>query len=159
MTVMLRADQFTAGSISDASPLSILMPRAKHEETILIARYKEKSAALFLSGPDQFRFFNSEGNTAWNGLIIPNVSIEVDLASVFNPNETGLRPGTLVRQESSLFCCAIADSLTHTKSVLIEDGLAPASDQSAAFSKWAVVIGQANNKQVLFEVDTKLKVT
>lgn len=153
MTVMLRADQFTVGSISDALPLSFVLPRSAHEETILITRHKEKPAALVLSGSDKYRFFNSEGNTHWNGLIIPNVNIEVDLASVFNPNETGLIPGTLVRRESSLFCCAIPGW------VLIEDGLAPASDQAAAFSKWAVVIGQANNKQVLFEIDTKLKVT
>ncbi len=79
---MLTASEFTVGSIGQATPLSLVLPRHDHEETILIAQCQSGPAAFFLSERERFKWFESSGNNHWHGLIIPNVRIEVDESSI-----------------------------------------------------------------------------
>ena len=152
---MLSASEFTVGSIGQATPLSLILPRHEHEETILIAQCQSGPAAFFLSERERFKWFESSGNNHWHGLIIPNVRIEVDESSIFDPSRTEAKPGTAIRTGTQLIAQARAGSFRPFNGldpIILEDGLAPTSEQSAGFFRWRVISGFERDKRVLLQV-------
>lgn len=156
---MLSATEFTAGALADAKPLSLMLPRTKYESTVLVGSLQDKPAAVVLDGGSPFIFFPSSENFSWRGLIIPDVMIEVDQESLFDPQSTTPRLGDIVRTSTQLAVCGKADGhFGRQGRVLLHDGLLPAgSEQSAGFSRWCVVIGAGADKRTLVEVDSKRK--
>ena len=147
---MLSASEFTVGSIGQATPLSLVLPRHEHEETILIAQCQSGPAAFFLSERERFKWFESSGNNHWHGLIIPNVRIEVDETSVFDPSRTEARPGTVIRHGTQLVAKAKGlRAFSGVDSIILKDGLAETSSESAGFSRWQVVLGVGPEKRML----------
>lgn len=59
---MLSSGEFTVGSIGQATPMSLVLLRHEHEETILIARCQSGLAAFLLSERKGFKWFESSGN-------------------------------------------------------------------------------------------------
>jgi len=150
---MLSANEFTVGSIGQATPLSLVLPRHEHEETILIGKCLGGTAAFFLGDRERFKWFESSGNNHWHGLIIPNVRIEVDEASIFDPGRTEAKPGTVIRHGTQLI--AKAKSLTASRDldpIILEDGLTETSQEHAGFFRWQVVVGFDSNRRVLHAV-------
>lgn len=148
---MLSPDEFTVGSIGDAEPLSLVLPRGPYEEMVLIGQTKHGPAGVFLSGQFRFLWLISKNNRAWKGVIVPKVDIEVDLASLCDPGR-GRRVGALVRTGTILG--------VHTReehhagavtAVTLRSGLVSAGGESAEFSKWRVVT--ADSREVLAEID------
>lgn len=150
---MLSASEFTVGSIGHATPLSLVLPRHEHEETILIAQCQSGPAAFFLSEGQRFKWFESSSNNHWHGLIIPNVRIEVDETSVFDPSRTEARPGTVIRHGTQLVVKAKSlKAFGGLDPIILEDALEETSSESAGFSRWRVVIGTAEQKRILHTV-------
>lgn len=155
---MLSAKEFTVGSLADASPLSLVLPRGRYEATALIGRVKSGPAAVFLDGDFKFGFFESSGAENWRGLIIPNVNVEMDEDSLFDPQSDLPSLGALVRTGTQLVIQAKGqNSFGRSSPVVLEDGLAPTNGLAAAFSRWRVVIGEDEDKRLLFEVDVGQK--
>lgn len=150
---MLSASEFTVGSIGQATPLALVLPRHDHEETILIARCESGPAAFFLSERERFKWFESSGNEHWHGLIIPNVRIEVDESSIFDPSRMDERPGTVIRSRDRLVVKAKGlRAFSMLESLILEDSLTPTSQEHAGFLRWQVVIGTGVEKRVLSSV-------
>lgn len=152
---MLSASEFTVGSIGQALPLTLVLPRYPHEETILIGQCSNGTAAFFLGGNHQFQWFESAGNGHWHGLLIPDIRIEVDETSIFNPNHLQPKLGTVVREGTQLVAKAKATSnhsFSGLESIVLEDGLPPTSDEAAGFLRWQIVLGSGREKRVLHEV-------
>lgn len=147
---MLSPNEFTVGSISDAEPLSLVLPRGPYEEIVLIGQTQQGPAGVFLSGQFRFLWLICENNCAWKGVIVPNVDVEVDMASLCDPGR-GRRVGALVRTADTLGVHAReqhhAGAIT---TVTLRSGLMPAAER-AEFSKWRVVT--ADRRVVLAEVD------
>jgi hypothetical protein len=155
---MLSASEFTVGSIGQATPLTLVLPRYAHEETILIGHCSSGPAAFFLRERHQFQWFESAGNEHWHGLLIPDIRIEVDETSVFNPNHLQPKLGTVVREGTQLVAKAKASSnrfFNGLESVVLEDGLPPTSDEAAGFLRWQIVLGSGREKRVLHEVSVE----
>jgi hypothetical protein len=152
---MLSANEFTVGTLADAEPLSLMLPRTEHEATILIGRTDNGPAAVFIGGQHNFHCFQCSDTTNWRGLLIPNVRIEVDETSLFDPQNLSAQPGTVVRTDTRLVVLAKADHSygMHSK-INLEAALPPTHDLSAAFSKWHIVIGQGQYRRVLRAINT-----
>lgn len=145
---MLAADEFTIGALADAAPLSLILPRNKYEATVLIGRYNDVPAAVFLEGEYAYHYFESADNTSWRGLIIPNVRVEVDETSVSD----GGALGSLIRKSTTLGVRAKRDrSFDDGTTVTLHEELADAGDQRAGFQNWQIVIGIDANKRVLWK--------
>lgn len=155
---MLSASEFTVGSIGQANPLSLILPRHAHEETILIAQSPKGPAAFFLSERERFKWFESEGNEHWHGLIIPNVRIEIDESSVFDPSRIESKLGTVIRSGTQLVAQAKANSFhsfNGLEPIILEDDLLPTSKEVAGFYRWQVVLWSNEKKRVLHTVSVE----
>jgi hypothetical protein len=151
---MLSPDEFTVGTLASAKAGSLLLPRTKYEETVLIGETDEGPTAVFLSGQFRFQCFQTSGANNWKGLIIPGVRVEVDEKSLFDPDAGGSPLGAVVRIDTRLVVRAKTDhSFGRAAKITLQSGLASAHEDSAGFAKWCVVIGEAPNKRVLVTVD------
>ena len=151
---MLSGREFTVGTIGSAKPCSLILPRRRYEEVILIGQTDEGAAAVFLSGQFRFKYFQSSGNSRWGGLVIPCVQVDVDETSLFDPDFDGCSPGAVVRTGTLLTVRATFDGfIGRSGPVTLQSDLMPAEEGSAGFSRWRVVIGEGQDKRVLYSVD------
>ncbi|GGA91249.1 hypothetical protein GCM10011491_19070 [Brucella endophytica] len=153
---MLSPNEFTVGTFASATPLSLILPRVKYEETVLVGHIDSVAMAVFLSGSYAFDFFES-ANENWGGLIIPNVRIEVDETDLFNPDQTGASLGTVIRKDTRLIIRARRERFSGPSTeITLHDGLASAEELRAGFNKWQVVIGEGLSKRVLWRTPENL---
>lgn len=152
---MLSAHEFTAGKISQASPLTLVLPRQSDEITMLVGHFNGEIVAVALTGSYEWRHFKVKDNNAWAGLLVPGVRIEVDPLSAYIPS--GSRPtlGTIVRRERDLVLVAKTENIhnyTNSDPIILERELMPTDDEQVGFRCWRVVIGTGTDKRVLHAV-------
>jgi len=150
---MLRPDEFFIGTLSVAKPLSLVLPRSRYEQPMIVVGTPENPTAVFLGMEHQFDAMPCNNNTSWHGLVIPNVKIEVDLASMFDPDQEARTPGCLVRDVSGLAICAVSSdrySLSGLELVPIPAQV-PDSDSrmTVGFRRWAIVLGEGESRRTL----------
>jgi hypothetical protein len=115
----------------------------------LVAGSDASKIAVFLEGEHRYRSFECSGNTSWSGIIVPNVTVEVDEASVTD----SAPPGVLVRSGTTLAIKTKQDGMG-TQTVPVSMGLSPCSDTLIArFTRWRVVIGDGISKRELRAVN------
>lgn len=153
---VLRPHEFTVGTLATAKPISLLLPRNLHGQAILVAGTEAEPFAVFLhSSQHRFHGFLSAESHNWSGVIIPNVTIELDQSSLYDPSYNDVRLGSLLRTEDQLSIVALPERWMgrHHKVPLI-GGLAPIGDRhSAAFSRWQIAIGEGIDRRVVLTVD------
>jgi hypothetical protein len=148
---MLSPSEFTVGTFGSAAPLSLVLPRTRHEETVLIGHIDGAPTAVFLSGQFASHFFQSTGNHRWRGLIIPDVRIEVDETSLFDPDQNGAPLSSVIRTDTRLVIRAKAEhALGQSTVITLHDELTSAGELRAGFTRWQVVIGGEQTKRVLW---------
>lgn len=155
---MLRASEFVMGTLEDAEPMSLMLPQSKYGGTFLTGRIENQTGAILLDRGQEFVAFACAGAAAWRGILIPNVRIEIDETSFFEP-DFRLMPGALMRLDTRLIVGGKNDrNLGLGTQVVLESGLPPTRDgNSAAFSRWSIVIGEGQDKRVLQNIDAKGK--
>ena len=149
---MLSAHEFKVDTIGNATPLTLVMPRYHGEEAILITHSAKGPAAFFLTGGNRFRWFESTGNNAWRGLLVPNVRIEVDETSVISPDYSVPGPGCITREKDGLFVVARGEGIRVVDSLVIQTGLATCG-AAAGFSRWSIVLGEDHKRRVLHDIN------
>lgn len=155
---MLSAREFAVGALADAKPLSLMLPRTRYEATFLIGQVESQPTAVFLGGNHNFLAFECSKSTNWRGLLVPNIRIEVDETSLFDPQSMAVALGTVVRMDTRLAVSAKFEHHFSTLStVALETDLPPLRDLGAGFSRWRIVIGEGPEKRVLREIDTGQK--
>lgn len=151
---MLKATEFAVGYLGDASPLSLILPRTKYEEAMLVGNVEGKATAVILSGQHQFLCFSGAGNTDWKGLMIPNVHIEVDETSLFDPDASGTPTGSIIRRDTRLTIHAREErAFGAGTAVTLHDSLPSAERLKAGFTKWQIVVGEETSKRVLWSTN------
>ncbi len=145
---MLALNQFHLGTLNDALPLSLVITEDRKRKFLVGGNQHEKHA-ICVAGLDVGLAFKLDATeeSNWRGLIIDNVSIEVDERRIEDPD----RPPhlSLVRTESKLFIVAQTGIPT---SILIADGLiSDRGTMRAAFSRWQITIGTGAENRVLVE--------
>ena len=151
---MLKPDQFFTGTLAQAAPLSLVLPRNQYEKPFIVGTGDGKPIAVCLEreGDFTFGYFFSENATNWRGLIIPDIAIEVDETSLYDPSYNSARLGSLVRSETRLGIAAKPEGGWrggHTLIPLVEGLPAVPDDASAGFTRWQIVIGDGTEKRVL----------
>jgi hypothetical protein len=122
----------------------------------LITRASGEKIAVYL-GQHKFSACPCGDSEAWKGLLLAGVSIEVDETSLFDPDYENAPFGSLVRGGTSLSIIAkMLDNhhINRPQPVALVGGLAPCPERySAGFRKWQIVLGEAEEKRVVFPVD------
>jgi len=146
---MLRAEEFMVGTLADAAPGSLMLPRNRYEAVFLIGGPTDAAVAVCLSPAHPYAPIKCAEATAWRGIIIPNIVIEMDPMFMLTGDEG--RAGALIRSGSSLhILTASHQSMRATPTVLLTD-LPPAVDgEAAVFLRWQVVLGGGVSKRVLW---------
>lgn len=153
---MLLPDEFSVGPLADAVPLTLMLPRNKYDHPFLIGGVLDTPVAICFSEEYKYRAFHSAGNEAYKGTLIPNVRVEVDPASMFDPNNYDTPLGAMVRRGTSLGVLAKLEGqgFYSGQVVPLVSGLAEARDGYAVgFRRWTITLGTGENRRVLFEVD------
>jgi hypothetical protein len=155
---MLTPNEFRVGTIGQASGLCLVIPRSKYEQCILLSDALGSRTAVFLDGDYAFRCFTYENNnTAWKGLIVPGVRLEVDEASLFDPEDGSAPLGALIRVEDRLHIVARPDDGFLRRRGLdvciIADLPAGEKGMAAGFGRWCVVLGEGQAKRELKVMD------
>lgn len=150
---MLAASEFTVGALANAEPLSLVLPRTKYEETALVGKTSDGPAVVFLSGSHPFQCFTCADNTTWKGTLIPQVRIEVDETTAFEPDSMMGHIGSVIRTGTQLVIIARSTPTHVYAHVVLEDGHPSTQGFAAGFSKWQVVIGDGHDKRVLWHCD------
>jgi hypothetical protein len=149
---MLFAHEFTVGSIADAKPLSLIMPRRKYEEWALVTSTEEKSIAVLLSGLHSFKFFDCAGNDSYKGLIVHDVQIEVDETTMFDPGYDDPPHGSAIRRLDVLGINCKSDGFIHRGTLVpMIRGLASTGEAAVGFRNWQITIRASQQKQVLWK--------
>jgi hypothetical protein len=150
---VLEPNEFTIGTFGSASPLSLVLPRNKYEAAAIVGEFEAAPAAVFLTGNFPFHFFPSAGNQAWQGLIVPGIRIEVDEASLVDPDSDNVGLGAVVRTDTRLVIHAVAErGFRQMTPITLHKDLAAATGR-AAFTTWQAVIGTGHAKRVLWRVE------
>ncbi|HWT31305.1 MAG TPA: hypothetical protein VN240_09810 [Propylenella sp.] len=133
-----------------------MLPRTRHEEPILITDAAGEKIAVYL-GQHKYSACVCGDSDGWKGLLVSGVSIELDEASLFDPDCDDAPLGAVVREGTSLNIIAkIRDNygFDRPQRVGLVAGLPACRDRtSAGFRTWQVVLGEGEDKQVLFRVE------
>lgn len=150
---MLAPQEFSPGSLADASPLSLVLPRNKRESHFLVGLVDDAPFAVFLSDQWRFRGFSCSESSHYGGIIIPNIAIEMDPASSFMSDGFHAPAGSLVRKGTGLYLSFLHERGLSRGSPLmcLVDDL-PEAKEEAGFLRWAISIGVGPSKRTLHSV-------
>jgi hypothetical protein len=155
---MLAPDEFMVGSMANTAPLSLILPRTERECALLIGRIEQTSIGVILSGQHAFMGIEEEYAQNWQGLIVPNVRIEVDETSLFDPGYNGGAVGSIIRTDTRLVIRAKRERhMGNATFVTLHDKLAPTGEQTVGFHRWQVVIGGVHEKRVLWQTQDDVR--
>lgn len=150
---MLSPEEFIVGTFANAKAGSLVLPRTKYETPALVCEGDGKPVAVLLDGDHAFISFPSGQADQWGGLIVPDVRIEIDESSLYDPDRNIPKIGTVVRREATLVVNTKAENnFGRVARVVIKSGL-PDCGGSAAFTRWQVVLGRGDEKRVLHKIN------
>jgi hypothetical protein len=126
---------------------------------MLVTHASGSPYAIFLTGQHQFAGFECSGSDSWKGVLIPNVSIEIDEGSIFDARDIRPPLGALVREHTQL------SMVTRTnvgfwdlvKTHLIGDLPPCRQDMAAGFAKWQIILGEGTKKRELKHVEVAMQ--
>lgn len=153
---MLAPEEFTVGTFASAPAGSLILPRSKHEMIVIVGLLDEAPVAVFLSDRFQFHYFHTAASENWSDLIIPNVRVEVDESTAFDPGYGGPLLGAVVRVATELNIYAKTEqSFGWSRAVRLVSNLPATHDGSVGFTKWQVVLGVGPEKRILHKIDVQ----
>ncbi|CAN5407436.1 hypothetical protein BH09PSE1_BH09PSE1_11320 [soil metagenome] len=157
---MLSIDEFSVGSLAQARPLSLMLPRGQYERPFLIGSKNGKAVAIVLQKDGDFRFnaFGCEGADNWSGLLIPGVALQVDEASLHDLTRRDPPLGSIVRSGTALKIVTTLEGWQSQTSFtpVIED-LPDTGSERACFTRWQIVLGTGTDKRILKSIDVTPK--
>ena len=154
---MLLPEEIAGGYLADATELTLVLPRAKYEKTFLITDAADTAMAVLIdTGEGRFTSFESVDNRSWAGALVPSVAIELDEASLFDPEVEGEPLGALIRIDTRL--CIVTKrqngfSRLSYRVTLIDD--LPMSREGLLLGcrRWVIIIGHGETRRELYCVD------
>ncbi|PBB52313.1 MULTISPECIES: hypothetical protein [Mesorhizobium] len=152
---MLAPEEFTAGTFASAPAGSLILPRNKHEASVIVGLLDGAPTALFLGDRFQFQYFPTAGSENWSGLIIPNVRVEIDESTAFDAAYGNSPLGTVVRAATQLSVYAKAERSFGHRAVPLVSNLPATYDGGVGFTKWHVVLGAGAEKRILLKIDVQ----
>lgn len=151
---MLALSEFGVGAISEASFASLVWPMEDGLSAALVGEVDETPTVVFLQEHDRFECPESIQLSRKAALIIPNVQIEVDEATAFDPSIARRRLGTLIIAQGNIAVVAKRPkpSFGGVSSVIVGRNH-PEMRFSAGFANWQIVVGTESRRRVLLQVE------
>lgn len=153
---MLFPHEFSVGCIGSATQLTLVLPVGEYDRACLVTFASGEPTAIFVDERESFPAFVCKKNTSWKGILVPNITIELDESALFDVVGWSPPLGMLVRREDGIFISArLEGRIPQNTLIPIMTGL-PASqaDMAAGFKKWKIVIGEGLSKRTLMNFDT-----
>lgn len=152
--MMLTTSDFVTSTIADTKPLSLVRGLDGPDRDLLIAGTAEAPIAIILEGEFAHQHFKASGSEHWDGLIIPNLRVEVDDTSAFDARAIRNPVGSVVRTASELALLVQNKPPMGLGRICLETGLADMGQHSVGFYRWQLVRGEGQGKQVfrIFDV-------
>lgn len=150
---MLSPNEFGAGTLSEAKPLSLILPYTKYGEALIVCTFEEKPYAIFLSGQFLYHGISSYDNKNYSGIIISSISIEVDEQSAYDINYYYPRAGTVIRENDELLIGFNVERATRPHKAVLISGL-PNCTGKVWFTRCQIKFGCMDTKRILFSIDT-----
>lgn len=158
---MLKTDEFFVGYAADAQPLSLMLARGKYENPLLIARRGQELMAVFIGEKDRFHASPCADNTYFKGVIVPNVSIELDSSSMFDSRGVYAPEGCLIRCDTRIVLVTIKQDRfsggDYEFLTLVDNLKSCSGDLEVGFRSWSVVIGDGSDKRTLMEFTQRVE--
>lgn len=153
---MLSPEEFTVGTFASAPVGSLILPRNQHEAAVIVGLLDEKPTVVFLGDRFQFTYFHTAGSENWSGMIIPNVRVEVDESTAFDPWYGSSSLGAVVRSATHLGVYAKSErSFGRHQAVTLTSNLPAIDNGGVGFTKWQVVLGTGTDKRILLTIDAE----
>jgi hypothetical protein len=155
---MLAPNEFFPGCLRDADSFSLFLPTRRHDFSALVSNVSGALTAIVLEGNHQFLAFDCSNNVTWRGILVPNVSIEVDEGSVIDLDRYDVPRGVLIRRSSELCIAAREDGGLRTARTipLIGNLRAGREDSDIGFATWRIVLGEGHDKRELKTFSVKV---
>ena len=158
---MLLPEEFSVRYIGNLTGVALLLPRNKYEEAILFSDLGKERMAVFLSSDDFSTFLSFQvplDSTTWKGLMVPKFEIEVDEASMFDPQAEHLPLGALVRLQDKI--CIISNVQggqpgNRYKIPLVVDLDECDEGLGVGFRSWSICVGEGELRRCLKKIDVK----
>ncbi|WP_018391340.1 hypothetical protein [Ancylobacter sp. FA202] len=147
--MMLALDEFTIGSLTDAKPLSLVLPRSVYDNTVLVGGTVDQPAYVCLAGEGAYSLIGRNEAHACCGLIVTAVKIEVDPKKVVSHRDR--TAGGLIREGTTLAIVSTGIRGFSLRTVPLIEGLADVPlSEAAVFLGWQIVLGEGLAKRVLW---------
>jgi hypothetical protein len=153
---MLSLNELSTGRLCDAKAMSLLIPASKYQyHTLIVSPGEGKLVALVLESDREYTAFDCSTNTAWRGMLVHPVSIEVDETSIFDLDRFDPPLGSLSRKGTTLSVAArVAQGPHFLKRVdLITDLPTGSEEVEVGFTSWSIFVGRGPDKRLLFSVN------
>lgn len=151
--MMLAPEEITAGTFASAPAGSLILPRNRYETTAIVGLLDGAPTAVLLGDRFQFHYLPTAGSENWSGLVIPNVRVEVDESTAFDPAHGNSPLGTVVRAATHLSIYAKTErSFGRHQAVKLASDLPDTDGGGVGFARWQVVLGAGSEKRVLLKI-------
>ncbi|WP_066812723.1 hypothetical protein [Sphingomonas asaccharolytica] len=154
---MLSPSEFIAGTIEGITAPALILPRTSYETAALVMKLDDRLVGIELQREEYlFHAWTADRAEDWSGVIVPDVRIEVDETSAFNPQEENVL-GAAIRKENQLAILTLHSAnrgfQTRFLVPVVSDLPACAKRYSVGFRRWQIVLGEGLDKRVLKEVE------
>jgi hypothetical protein len=155
---MLAPEEFFPGCLRDAGSFSLFLPRRGNDFSALVVNVSGALTAVVLEGNHQFLAFRCSDNVAWRGILVPNVSIEVDEGSVIDLDRYDVPQGALIRRSAELCIAAREEGGFRIARTIPLIGNLPAGPKDAdiGFAMWRIILGRGQDKRELKTISVKV---
>ncbi|NKK40327.1 hypothetical protein GFL72_38130 [Rhizobium leguminosarum bv. viciae] len=150
---MLSISEFRVGDVAEAPLGSLILPRSTREQPGLIGQVEDVPYFVFLNARNNFGAFEQSVRLRNPGIIIPDVSVEVDESSVGEYDAWDARAGSFVFEGGKV---GVLAGDTRTEGVgrfMVTVADVTRSEVSVSFSRWQVVLGSGRDRKVLLSID------
>lgn len=153
--------EFTkVGTLAEAVAPALLFPPDYAGQPLLIVGEGDKKTAVFVGKERSWEAFlcTDAHADSWKGLLIENVTFEVDLGSVYEFDHDETAVGTLIRTGAlaTVVVRTEVHGVHHVAQIPVIDGLPHSSDgPMAGFRKWSVVVGRGEERIELAKFEPK----
>ena len=120
----------------------------------LVAKDEGEYFLVPLGGEQRYRDLHITDNNLQNceGVLVPNIEFEVQLNSFCQTHNYEIDiTGALLRRGKNMKILVSSEAVPSRAAILLKNGLTDTNKIEAIFTDWQIVVGEGENKQILWD--------